>query len=108
MIIKFIKSLLGINTLDVELLKTKLGKGAFLVDVRTAAEFQGGHATGSVNIPLDQISQKINQFRDKPSIILVCRSGARAGQAKNILVKNGISNVTNLGAWQSANFTTTN
>jgi 3-mercaptopyruvate sulfurtransferase SseA len=31
-------------------------EGAYLVDVRTAGEFAGGHVKGSVNIPLDRVN----------------------------------------------------
>ena len=76
-------------------------EGAFLVDVRTPGEFAEGHVNGSANIPLDQIPQKLNQFKGKGNIIVFCRSGARSAQAKSILEQNGIANVTNGGTWES-------
>ena len=36
--------------------------GAFLVDVRTEEEFQAGHVEASVNIPLDQVAERIEEF----------------------------------------------
>lgn len=74
--------------------------GAFLVDVRTAEEFNSGHAKGSVNIPLDKIGQEINKFKGKKNIVVFCRSGNRSGQAKSILEQNGFSNVINGGTWR--------
>lgn len=79
----------------------KIKNGAIIVDVRTAAEFNSGHAKGSKNIPLQSLSTKINQLKGK-EIILVCRSGARAGQAKSVLGNNGII-AYNAGAWQNLN-----
>ena len=40
-------------------LKSIIEQGAFLVDVRTAAEFAGGHVKGSVNIPLNNIPTQL-------------------------------------------------
>jgi phage shock protein E len=76
-------------------------EGAFLVDVRTPGEFAEGHIKGSTNIPVDQISQQLQQFKGKENIIVFCRSGARSAQAKSILENSGITNVTNGGTWQS-------
>ena len=74
--------------------------GAFLVDVRTEEEFQSGHVEASVNIPLDQVAERIEEFEGKTAIIVFCRSGGRSSMAKAILAQAGISNVTNGGTWQ--------
>ena len=80
-----------------------LKEGAFLVDVRTPAEFAEGHVKGSTNIPLDQVPNQLAQFKGKEHIIVFCRSGNRSGQAKMILEQNGIKNVTNGGTWMDVN-----
>ena len=76
--------------------------GAFLVDVRTEEEFQDGHVEASVNIPLDQVAERIEEFEGKTAIIVFCRSGGRSSSssAKAILAQAGITNVTNGGTWQ--------
>lgn len=74
--------------------------GAFLVDVRTPAEWAEGHVNNSVNIPLDTVENSIDLFKGKDQIIVFCRSGNRSGQAKVILEQHGIANVTNGGTWQ--------
>ena len=76
-------------------------KGAFLVDVRTAAEFKEGSVTGAVNIPLDSVTSHFSTFNGKENIIVFCRSGNRSGQAKAILEQNGFSNVVNGGTLQN-------
>ncbi|WP_310556945.1 rhodanese-like domain-containing protein [Flavobacterium sp.] len=80
-----------------------INEGAFLVDVRTAAEFAEGNVAGSTNIPLDQVANKIDRFKGKKNIIVFCRSGSRSSQAKAILEQNGFNNVTNGGSWQEVN-----
>ena len=81
--------------------ENRITKDAFLVDVRTPAEFAEGNVRGSVNIPLDQISKKLDKFRNKENIVVFCRSGARSAQAKSILQQNGITDVVNGGSWKS-------
>ena len=73
--------------------------GAFLVDVRTRAEFSGGSAKGAVNIPLDKIPSQLEKLKGKKSILVFCKSGIRSTQAKSILEQNGFQNVINGGTW---------
>ncbi len=76
-------------------------KGAMIVDVRTPGEFSSGHIKGSVNIPLDVISSRVQELKKKNKpVITVCRSGNRSGSAKSILESAGVE-VYNGGAWDS-------
>lgn len=86
-----------------ENLEIVINKGAFLVDVRSPGEFAEGNVKGSVNIPLDQVQNQLEKFKDKENIVVFCRSGNRSGQAKSILEQNGFTNVTNGGTWQDVN-----
>jgi len=73
--------------------------GARLVDVRTPEEFAGGHLPGAVNIPVQQLSQRMSELdpKDKP-IVVYCRSGHRSGQAAALLKGAGHAEVHDLGA----------
>jgi rhodanese-related sulfurtransferase len=82
-------------------LKSVIDEGAFLVDVRTPVEFADGSVKGSINIPLDNLTKEIAQFRDKKNIIVFCRSGNRSGMAKSLLEQQGFKNVINGGTWQN-------
>lgn len=84
-------------------LATLISDGAFLVDVRTPAEFAEGSVKSAVNIPLDKVPNQLAKFKDKKHIIVFCRSGNRSSQAKSILEQNGYTNVTNGGTWQNVN-----
>lgn len=80
-----------------------LKNGAFLVDVRTAAEFSTGSVKGAANIPLDSMPAQLSKFKNKEKIVVFCRSGNRSSQAKTILQQNGFHNVINGGTWQNVN-----
>lgn len=84
-------------------LKEAVKNGAFLVDVRTPAEFSGGSVKGAVNIPLDKVPSQLFKFKNKKNIVVFCRSGNRSSQAKSILEQNGFQNVINGGTWQNVN-----
>jgi rhodanese-related sulfurtransferase len=94
----FLKNLFGGEDIT-----EKLKEGAFLVDVRSPQEFDGGHVKGSINIPLDRVANSLEKFKNKKNIIVFCRSGNRSSQAKSILERNGFTNVTNGGTWESVN-----
>lgn len=75
--------------------------GALIIDVRTTGEYKQGHFKGSLNIPLDQISNKVSEIKKKnKTIVAVCKSGMRSEQATSILKKNGIE-AFNGGSWTS-------
>ena len=75
-------------------------KEAAVIDVRTPQEFAGGHIGGSINIPLQEISQKVDEIKrmGKP-VVLCCASGNRSGQAAVYLNNFGIECV-NGGSWK--------
>lgn len=74
---------------------------AKIVDVRTPAEFKGGHIKGSINIPLNNIASAQKKLKGKEPIVLCCASGMRSGQATQILKSKGFDAVYNGGGWRS-------
>ncbi len=78
-----------------------LDKGAIVVDVRTKAEWDEGHVDGSTRIELGLIPVKLDEIANfKKPVIVVCRSGGRAGQALQHITRHGIDAI-NGGAWQN-------
>ena len=73
---------------------------AKVIDVRTPEEFAAGHINGAVNVPVNEIEQRIaNVAPDKNAPLMVhCRSGQRSARAKTMLDRLGYANVTDLGS----------
>lgn len=68
------------------------------MDVRTPEEYAGGHVPGAINIPLDEIQNRLDEFKDMPKpVVAYCRSGARSGMAASILKGAGVDDVINGG-----------
>ena len=78
---------------------------AFVVDVRTKEEFQTGYIQGAVNIPVDELRTRLNEFPIDKKIILYCAVGQRGYLSQRILNQHGFLHVYNLsggyGTWQS-------
>jgi len=61
-----------------------------VLDVRTGGEFDGVHIPGSFNVPLDTLGEHTKDLADvEHPVVLVCKSGARAGQAHAKLTTAG-------------------
>ena len=73
---------------------------ASIVDVRTPEEYLGGQYPGAVNIPLNQLLQRLDEFKEmKKPIVAYCRSGVRSSLAISLLQQNGLSEVYNGGGF---------
>lgn len=76
--------------------------GAIILDVRSKAEYAGGHIKGSINISVDTLRNNLVKLKDKDKpIITCCASGMRSASAKSILISNGFTQVHNGGSWYS-------
>ncbi|NOT38351.1 MAG: rhodanese-like domain-containing protein [Saprospiraceae bacterium] len=74
-----------------------------IVDVRSLEEFKGGNAKGSINIPLQEFSQRIADLKKlKQPLVLCCASGMRSAQATQMLSQLGIK-CCNGGSWLDVN-----
>jgi rhodanese-related sulfurtransferase len=81
----------------------KHGEGT-IVDVRTRQEFQGGHAAGSVNIPVNELLNRVEEIKLlKAPIIVCCASGGRSAMANQLLKQNGIL-CHDAGSWLTVNY----
>ena len=74
----------------------------YLIDVRTAAEYDEGHIPGAVNIPLRTLADNLDQIPTDENVVVYCASGHRAGMATSILRSLGYDNVKAFpGGWNA-------
>lgn len=71
-----------------------------IVDVRTEIEFEEGNVSGSINIPLHNIIEKVEELKAMQPLVLCCLSGGRSGQATAFLQAQGCDDVHNGGGWE--------
>ena len=70
--------------------------GALVLDVREPAEWADGHVPGATLIPLGDLASRLDDLgRDRP-IVVVCRTGNRSAQGRDILLGAGFPAVTSL------------
>ena len=71
--------------------------GAVLIDVRTPAEVAKGMAAATaINIPLQEMPQRLSEFPKDKDLLIYCRSGKRSMAASKFLVENGYTRVFNV------------
>ncbi len=94
--------------ITVQELKARLdaGEDITVIDVREPYEYEEMNI-GVPNIPLGELAFRTDELGDKSSeIIMLCRSGARSGNAQKLLSQLGFTNVINMKggmlAWQEA------
>jgi len=79
--------------------KSKDENSLIVVDVRTPEEFEDGAYPEAINIPLDEIMDRLDELGNNAAreIIVYCASGARSSYAQRILKQTGYTNVKNGG-----------
>jgi rhodanese-related sulfurtransferase len=86
----------------------KYQEGAFVLDVRTPEEWDAYHAPGTTLIPLDELPDRLGEIPQDEEIVVVCRSGNRSQEGRDILLNAGFEQVTSmsggLNAWKAAGY----
>lgn len=79
-----------------------------VIDIRAPREWRGGHLSDSINLPLNQLQQRIAEVPRNRRIAVHCAGGYRSAIAASILNQHGITNLIELAggitAWQAAKF----
>lgn len=79
--------------------KKKLSK-KLVIDVRRPEEFKKGHANGSINIPFQEMENRLDEIKKiNQPIVLVCGGGTRHVKAFDLLKANGIESEKG-GGWK--------
>ena len=80
-----------------------------LVDVRTENEWESGHISGSINLPLNQLKDRLNEIENDKESVFYCQTGFRSSIALS-LVEQNFSNISDLvggfTAWEASKLTT--
>ena len=63
------------NELDFEELKYKNRDDFVIVDIRDAVSFEYGHIPGSINIPQNEVVERVKKFNEKKELYICCKSG---------------------------------
>lgn len=74
---------------------------SILVDVRTEMEFNNGHLEGAVNIPVDDLRERLKELDKSKEIIEYCQVGLRGYIADRILTQNGFKVKNLTGGYKS-------
>ena len=78
-----------------------------LIDVRTREEFEAGHIENAINIPLDDLRDRLHEIDRSKNIYSYCRAGLRGYFAQRILKQNGFNSIVNLSGgyllWELCN-----
>ncbi|MDG2048953.1 MAG: rhodanese-like domain-containing protein [Myxococcota bacterium] len=95
----------SVQTFDPTVLSAQVGlpEAPFILDVRSANEFAAGHIPQAMNIPHDELLDRISELPTdfNATIVVHCHAGPRAEQAEAILLESGYTDVHDLdGHWR--------
>ncbi|NMB87985.1 MAG: rhodanese-like domain-containing protein [Chloroflexi bacterium] len=80
-------------------------QGAFILDVRQPEEWQQVHIPGATLIPLGELPDRLDEVPQDQEVVVVCRSGNRSAQGRDILRSAGFEQVTSMAGgvtqWQA-------
>jgi rhodanese-related sulfurtransferase len=82
-------------------------QGSFVLDVRTQQEWDEYHAPNTTLIPLDQLQSRLGELPKDKQIVVVCRSGNRSQEGRNILLSAGFqasSMAGGLSEWKAKGY----
>jgi rhodanese-related sulfurtransferase len=71
-------------------------EGAFVLDVREPDEFAAGHIAGATLIPLGQLGARLSEVPRDRAVVVVCRTGHRSAQGRDVLLGAGYTAVTSM------------
>ena len=71
-------------------------KNAFILDVREPSEWTQFHIPGATLIPLGQLPDRLNEVPKDRQVVVVCRTGHRSAEGRDILKQAGFTAVTSM------------
>lgn len=96
--------------ISVEEAVAKRDAGAFILDVRQPEEWNEFHVPDSTLMPLSELASRVDELPKDQEIVIVCRSGNRSAQGRDILLNAGFTQVTSMAGgltqWKAAGYPT--
>jgi glyoxylase-like metal-dependent hydrolase (beta-lactamase superfamily II)/rhodanese-related sulfurtransferase len=92
----------SVEQLDVSVAQTKISDDVQFVDVRQPGEFGGGHARGTINLPLNSLDREIDKLDPSRPTYVICQTGYRSSLAASLLENAGFDKVYNVAGGTSA------
>ena len=93
----------GITNISVEEVKNKFkDNNVQFIDVRTPGEYKGNHRPPFKNIPLSNLSGKLDKLDQDKEIVVICQSGMRSAKAAKFLKKQGFEKIYNVKGGMSS------
>lgn len=86
----------GVTNVNSEELEEFVADGVFVIDVRTAGEFDAAHIPGAVNVPVDQVASQLSSWDKSAPIAVYCATGSRSVNAVNELAAAGFTTIYHL------------
>ncbi len=90
----------------------KKDAGAFILDVRQPEEWNEFHVPGAILIPLGELASRVNELPRDREVLVICRTGHRSAQGRDILLSAGFTQVTSIAGgitqWKAAGYPTVN
>lgn len=84
------------GTISVDEAYSMYQEGTYFLDVREVSEWNEFHIPGTTLIPLNDLPARLDELpKDRP-IVVVCRSGNRSQQGRDILLNAGFTDVTSM------------
>lgn len=74
----------------------RAGKAAHIIDARKPTEFSGGHLSTSLNLPLSEFNERMEEIDQDEPVYVHCGSGYRSTIATSLLKSRGYENVVNV------------
>lgn len=71
-----------------------------LLDTRTTYEYARGHIDGFINIPLDDLRERLSEIDNSKPVYVMCQSGLRSYLATRILAQNGFDTYNFSGGYR--------
>ncbi len=94
-----------IPQIDIDALAAAQARGATILDVRNADEYEAGHVPGATCIPLGELTTRVSDIPSASPLYVICAAGRRSQRACEFLAPHGhdVVNVAGgTGAWIDA------